>query len=117
MRFFISVACFFMMAWAPFVAAQNIEQNSRRVQYLFASNAGLIAFFDDGTGATCPRCDPTVRNLQEMMTSPHFVYIRRGPELIRKGGASYDLRNGDLVVMDFVVIRELDNDVQDFLEK
>jgi len=47
----------------------SIDKNfTKKIKYLSATNAGLIGYFDDGTIATCSRCDFFTSNVQSLYT-------------------------------------------------
>lgn len=59
----------------PFLKAINIQKSEinaatqtskRELQYLYASNGGLMGFFSDGTVASCPRCDFVEENVNAL---------------------------------------------------
>ena len=68
------------------IKAKN-EESPRKLKYLFSANGGLIAYFDDGSVAGCPRCDLSTHNVLEMFNSePHANYKEYPNHLLTKYG-------------------------------
>lgn len=59
-------------------------KNERKLKYLFASNGGLLGFYDDGTVATCPRCDLIKENIDALNS--------------KEVNAKYESKNGYLLM-------------------
>lgn len=54
----------------PFSQTEN--KKKRKLRYLFYANGGLIGYFDDGTVATCPRCDLINENIKSLYSIKPF---------------------------------------------
>lgn len=60
---------------AQSVAKQNQKQK-KELRYLYASNSGLIGYFDDGSISSCPRCDFYRDNVLYLFEADVYSYYK-----------------------------------------
>lgn len=77
------------------------KENKQKLQYLFSSNGGLIGYFNDGSVASCPRCDlirENVKGLYKQKSNGTFTVNNDGT-LTVKGSGKIDPKQEDGWVM------------------
>lgn len=85
----------------------NIDKNfTKKIKYLSATNAGLTGYFDDGTIATCSRCDFFTSNVQSLYTmeSTGNWDKNKTPEFFDEDQNNPSLKS-DWVIVDYEWIR------------
>ncbi|PKH66713.1 hypothetical protein CXF59_12380 [Flavobacterium sp. ALD4] len=53
----------------PIVTKNTKKSKNRKLRFLHYSNVDLRAYFDDGTIITCPRCDLTKENVENLQSN------------------------------------------------
>ena len=53
----------------PIVTKNTEKSKNRKLRFLHYSNVDLRAYFDDGTIITCPRCDLTKENVENLQSN------------------------------------------------
>jgi|TARA_R110000851_G_scaffold98682_2_gene213417 hypothetical protein len=53
----------------PIITKNTEKSKNRKLRFLHYSNVDLRAYFDDGTIITCPRCDLTKENVENLQSN------------------------------------------------
>ncbi len=59
----LSIIVIIILVVRVFLFMRNLP-NERKLQYVRASNAGILGYFNDGTYVGCPKCDFIEQNME-----------------------------------------------------
>ncbi|EBS7634103.1 hypothetical protein CDR68_09890 [Salmonella enterica] len=61
----------------------NVYAATAKLQYLWVTNGGMMAFYDDGNVKICPRCEPMALNLEAMGADEPYARWKKTADVIK----------------------------------
>lgn len=73
----------------------NVFAATAKLQYLWVTSGGMMAFYDDGNVKMCPRCEPAMLNLKSMESDEPYAHWKQTTDVIKmnspNGESDYEL--------------------------
>jgi len=80
----------------------------RRIRYLYYSNGGMIAYFNDGSISSCDKCDATTENVRSLYTKNpwknRYIVQQDGSLYINSYSTRFPVNEPDMIAEGWAII-------------